>query len=293
MNLNLGDIYAILTAFCWSSAVILFDVSSRKLSSLQMNVIKNFIGVAGFIGTIIILNIPIPKLVTSDLIILIVSGFLGVAIADLFFLSSLTRLGSGLAAIVSTIYSPAIFLFSFLMFNETISIQAYFGAILVIGGIFISTFKVPTKKDKNTMIMGVLFGLIAQVLTAYSVLLVKPIMENNSIIVIALIRFSIGLILTAGFLIFKTNISELISTLKNGLTNVTIVSGSILGTFLSVIFWLAGFKYTLAGRAAIYNQLSTVLIMILAVIFLKESMSYKKWIGILLSVSGALLVSYT
>ena len=293
MNLNLGDTYAILTAFCWSSAVILFDVSSRKLSSLQMNVIKNFIGVIGFIGTIIILNIPIPKLVTSDLIILIVSGFLGVAIADLFFLSSLTRLGSGLAAIVSTIYSPAIFLFSFLMFNETISIQAYFGAILVIGGIFISTFKVPTKKDKNTIIMGVLFGLIAQVLTAYSVLLVKPIMENNSIIVIALIRFSIGLIITAGFLIFKTNISELISTLKNGLTNVTIVSGSILGTFLSVIFWLAGFKYTLAGRAAIYNQLSTVLIMILAVIFLKESMSYKKWIGILLSVSGALLVSYT
>ena len=293
MNLNLGDTYAILTAFCWSSAVILFDVSSRKLSSLQMNVIKNFIGVIGFIGTIIILNIPIPKLVTSDLIILIVSGFLGVAIADLFFLSSLTRLGSGLAAIVSTIYSPAIFLFSFLMFNETISIQAYFGAILVIGGIFISTFKVPTKKDKNTIIMGVLFGLLAQVLTAYSVLLVKPIMENNSIIIIALIRFSIGLIITAGFLIFKTNISELISTLKNGLTNVTIVSGSILGTFLSVIFWLAGFKYTLAGRAAIYNQLSTVLIMILALIFLKESMSYKKWIGILLSVSGALLVSYT
>ena len=293
MNLNLGDIYAVLTAFCWSSAVILFDISSRKLSSLQMNVIKNFIGVTGFIATIIILNIPIPRLATSDLIILIISGFIGVAIADLFFLSSLSRLGSGLAAIVSTIYSPAIFLFSFLMFNETISIQAYLGAILVIGGIFISTFKIPTKKDKNTIIMGVLFGMVAQVLTAYSVLLVKPIMVNNSIIIVALIRFSIGLFLTAGFLIFKTNISGLISTLKNGLTNVTIISGSILGTFLSVIFWLGGFKYTLAGRAAIYNQLSTVLIMIMAVIFLKETMSYKKWIGILLSISGALLVSYT
>ena len=292
MNLNLGDIYAVLTAFCWSSAVILFDISSRKLSSLQMNVIKNFIGVTGFIATIIILNIPIPRLATSDLIILIISGFIGVAIADLFFLSSLSRLGSGLAAIVSTIYSPAIFLFSFLMFNETISIQAYLGAILVIGGIFISTFKIPTKKDKNIIIMGVLFGMVAQVLTAYSVLLVKPIMVNNSIIIVALIRFSIGLFLTAGFLIFKTNISGLISTLKNGLTNVTIISGSILGTFLSVIFWLGGFKYTLAGRAAIYNQLSTVLIMIMAVIFLKETMSSKKWIGILLSVSGALLVSY-
>ena len=32
--------------------------------------------------------------------------------------------------------------------------------------------------------------------------------------------------------------------------------------FLSVIFWLAGYKYTLAGRAAIYNQLSTILIIL-------------------------------
>ena len=49
MNLNLGDIYAILTAFCWSFAVILFDISSKKLNSLQMSFIKNFIGVLGFI----------------------------------------------------------------------------------------------------------------------------------------------------------------------------------------------------------------------------------------------------
>ena len=60
MNLNLGDIYAILTAFCWSFAVILFDISSKKLNSLQMSFIKNFIGVLGFILTVIILNLPSP-----------------------------------------------------------------------------------------------------------------------------------------------------------------------------------------------------------------------------------------
>ena len=53
MNINMGDIYAIMTAFCWSTAVILFDISSKKLDSYQLNVIKNLIGVCGFIISII------------------------------------------------------------------------------------------------------------------------------------------------------------------------------------------------------------------------------------------------
>ena len=116
-------------------------------------------------------------------------------------------------------------------------------------------------------------------------------MENNSIIYIALIRFSIGLIVTATVLVFRSGIHGLFYTLKEGLGNTTILIAAILGTYLSVIFWLAGFKYTLAGRAAIYNQLSTILIIIMAVLFLKETMNVKKWIGITLSIIGAILVS--
>ena len=67
--------------------------------------------------------------------------------------------------------------------------------------------------------------------------------------------------------------------------------GSLLGTFLSVIFWLAGYKYTLAGRAAIYNQLSTIFIIIMAVIFLNETMTNRKWTAVFFALSGVLIVS--
>jgi len=78
---------------------------------------------------------------------------------------------------------------------------------------------------------------------------------------------------------------------KNGLSNYSVLLGSILGTYLSVIFWLAGYKYTLAGRAAIYNQLSTVFIVMMARIILKEPLSYRKIIGVILSIIGAIMVS--
>ena len=64
-----------------------------------------------------------------------------------------------------------------------------------------------------------------------------------------------------------------------------------MGTYLSVILWLAGYKYTIAGRAAIYNQLSTVLIVVWARIFLKDPIDKRKLVGVGLAITGAIIVS--
>ena len=101
-HLNQGDIFAILTAIFWSSGVILFQVSGRILSSLQISLLKNIIGVIGFIGILAVQGAVFPSFTHHELWILIISGILGVAVGDLFFLASLRRLGAGLKAIVST-----------------------------------------------------------------------------------------------------------------------------------------------------------------------------------------------
>ena len=289
--LNTGDIYALLTAFCWSSAVILFDLSSRRLGSLEMNMLKNIIGVFGFVLTLQFMEGGFPKCSSIDLALLIVSGVLGVAVGDLLFLASLRRLGAGLSAIVSTSNSPAVFLFSFLMFQETITAQSYIGGILVMAGIMVGTLKISVRSGKKDIIKGVLYGILAQALTAYSVLMVRPIMESYSIIFIALVRFSTGFILSACVLWILKGRTILMGTVKMGIKNPYLVTGALLGTYLSVIFWLLGFKYTLAGRAAIYNQLSTILIILMAAVFLNESMTQRRWLSVVLAVCGALLVS--
>ena len=291
LHVNLGEIYAILTALCWSSGVIFFQVSGRVLSSLQINLFKNTFGVIGFIGFLVIQGHDFPAFNHHEYLILIISGILGVAVGDLFFLASLRRLGAGLIAIVSTTYSPSIFLLAFLMFGEVISLQAYFGGALVISGIIIGFLEKPKNKRREDIAWGVLYGFAAQALTAFSVLLLKPIMEIHPVVPIALVRFSTGAVLSIGFLAFAKGSSALFETFKQGLKHPPLIMGSFLGTFLSVIFWLAGYKYTLAGRAAIYNQLSTIFIIIMAAIFLKESMTRKKWLAVCCALCGALLVS--
>ena len=287
----MGDLYAVITAVCWSSAVILFDISTKKFTAIQLNVLKNFIGVFGFILTIVLFSIPSPNFSQQDIFTLALSGFLGILIADGLFLESLRRLGSGLSAVVSTIYTPTVFIIAFILFNETINLHSYIGGVLVLGGITISVFQTPKTIKKRDLYIGILFGIMANILTAYSVLIIKPIMKNNSVVYVALYRFSIGFIFGIILNLVKSGTKTVIQKFKQGLTNQYVVSGAILGTYLSVIFWLAGYKYTLAGRAAIYNQLSTVFIIILARVFLKEPMTSKKIIGVSLAIFGAMIVS--
>ena len=287
----MGDIYAIITAVCWSSAVILFDISSKSFRAIEINVIKNIIGIIGFICTIIIFSIPKPILSNAECITLVLSGVLGIFIADVLFLDSLRRIGSGMSAVISTIYTPMVFFLAFVLFNETINIQTYIGGVLVIAGVIVSVYDTPNRTNKNDLYIGLLFGVTAHIFTAYSVLIVKPIMLNNSIVFVALYRFGAGLFATIFILLIKNGYKSIISTLKEGFKDKYILWGSFMGTYLSVIFWLAGYKYTLAGRAAIYNQLSTIFIIVLARIFLKESFNFKKIIGLIFAIIGAILVT--
>ena len=291
LNLNLGDFYAILTAFCWSCGVIFFEIAGRVLNSLQISFLKNIVGVLGFISFIILQGDPFPDFIGQEYLILIISGIIGVAIGDILFLASLRRIGSSLSAIVSTGYTISIFILAFLMFGEVISFISYLGGVLVILGVVIGTIDRDFKSTPKEILYGVSFGLLANLCTAYSVLLLRPIMDVHPVVPIALVRFSIGMIISAFAILYLKGKLALRETILKGFSNYNLLAGAFFGTFLSVIFWLAGFKYTLAGKAAIYNQLSTIFIILLASVFLNQHMTKRKWVAVSLALMGSFIVS--
>lgn len=291
LHLNSGDIYALLAALCWSSGIILFELSGKVLDTLQMNLLKNLIGLAGFFIVLIITGDLFITYTTHEYCLLVLSGFLGVAVGDLFLLASLKRLGSGLYAVAGTSYTLFVFLFAFLMFKEVIPMQVFLGGLFVILGIVIRSMTVPKNISRTQLSQGIIYVIIAQGLTAYSVLLIRPVLDLHPVVHIAMIRFGIGVLFNMGYLLYIRGIQSFNKTMITGFTTPTMVAGAFMGTFLSVIFWLAGFKYTLAGRAAIYNQLSTILITLMAVIFLKEHLNFRSWVAVILAMVGAVLVS--
>jgi len=63
--------------------------------------------------------------------------------------------------------------------------------------------------------------------------------------------------------------------------------GSFLGAYLGMILWLVGIRHTLVVLAALLNQLSVVVVIVLAWIFLKEPLTARKGIAVLLAAGGA------
>jgi drug/metabolite transporter (DMT)-like permease len=70
------------------------------------------------------------------------------------------------------------------------------------------------------------------------------------------------------------------------------LSGTIFGSYLSLMCWLAGFKYARAAIAAPLNQTSTMFVVLLAALFLGEPLTKVKLLAVALAFSGAAIILY-
>jgi len=121
----MGSIFALTSAFFWASAVILFKKSGEVFSPVSLNIYKNFVALILISLTMLILNIPFfPDKPINDWLLLAVSGFLGITLADLFFFMSLNRLNAGLFAIVECLYLPSVIFFLFIFLGENLNTGA-------------------------------------------------------------------------------------------------------------------------------------------------------------------------
>jgi drug/metabolite transporter (DMT)-like permease len=68
------------------------------------------------------------------------------------------------------------------------------------------------------------------------------------------------------------------------------VPGTLLGSYVALLCWIAGMKFTRAGTAAILNQTSTLFVFLFAGLFLRERMTRRKATAATLARAGILLV---
>ena len=83
------------------------------------------------------------------------------------------------------------------------------GGALICFAIFIGVYKKQELKKSKLFVKAVTLGILAQVFTAISVLMVKPIMGNHNVVSIALIRFGTGLFITLIYIYYTFMVCQL------------------------------------------------------------------------------------
>jgi len=290
----LGEIFAFTTAVVWAFAVILFKKSGEKVHPVALNLFKNFLGFSLMIPTLWIFgettfrDVPV-----WHYLLLILSGVIGIGIADTLFFMALNRLGAGLSSIVSCFYSPSIIFLSVFFLGERISLIQFIGVIMIISAILFATkFKPGANLTKRDYLIGFLIAIIANCLMAAGVVMIKPLLNHSPLLWATEIRLFGGFIFLIPYLVFHPKrvkiVNSLIKTHSWGYT----ISGSFVGAYLAMLLWLAGMKFTQASMAAALNQTSNIFVFILAAIFLREKIDFRRSLAIITAVSGALLVTF-
>lgn len=281
MEAYLGEIYSVACALFWAVAVIFLRTASVSVPALELNILKNSVGVVLFAITFLVLGFDqFQGLDGRSLALLGVSAFFGITIADTAFLKALSILGASRNAVLDCLYSPFVIVLSVIFLQENFGWGQAAGFLLVLGGVFLATSS--THRDpinRRQLWTGLGYGTLSMFMMAVGVIISKPILADTSPIAVSGWRLLIGLLGGFAWVLISGRTRKTVQVFRGPLPWISIIMGSLLGTWLALIVWMAGFKYTNASTASILNQTSVIFIVILAAMFLREPIGWRKALG--------------
>lgn len=290
--MGLGEILALVCALMWSSAVVLYKYVGDSLSANTLNLVKNSIALCLLIPTsLLVEGLVLPHLSMTQWLVVAMSGYIGIALADTLFLLALRNLGAGRTAVVASLYSPFIVILSIVFLGERLALWQWLGFGLILGGILVVVYQRRySSVDRSHLIKGVALAVGSIFLTASSVVAMKPILVNDGFFWIATLRMIAGLAGMFIYLIVRQQLGKTIDEIRYGTHRWWgILAASVFGSYLALLFWLAGFKYANASVASVLNETASIFIVLMAWLFLKEGLSMRKVIGIIMTFSGVLI----
>jgi len=293
---HLGETLALASAVVWAVAVILFRTSGKDVHPIGLNLFKNLFALLLLAAVMPSLHKPLfPDATLTQTGLLLLSGFLGIAVSDTLFFMSLNILGASLAAIVDCFYSPFVIILSYVFLSERLNGWQLSGVLLIITAVLTVARKSHGENgriSRKDLVRGIILGILAMLFVAIGIVLVKPMLSGVEIFWATGVRLIGGTLGVLAFLPFHPKRREVLRPLLDLSNWKTMIPASFLGSFLSLLFWMGGMKFAFASVAAILNQMSTIFIFILAVVFLKEKATLWKIVAVVLAFIGAFLASY-
>lgn len=291
----LGSVFALSSAFFWAIAVILFKKSGDLFSPISLNIYKSMVAMVLISFAMLVTGIPFfPEVPLNHWLMLALSGFLGITLADIFFFIALNRLGASLMAIVECLYLPSVLFFSILILGEHLGTGPIMGGILILSAVFVGTKG--KEKDKEQLskdtVTGLVSGVLAVIFLSLGIVIIKDVLEQTHIFWATLVRVFSGGVALMVIVLFLPKRKQYLGELKLSRAWLTALPASVSGNFIALLCWVGGMKYTTASQAAILNQMSTIFIFILAAFFLKEKITPQKTLAICMAVTGACLTIF-
>jgi len=286
----LGEVAALLAAFFWALASILYGRFSHHFSALQLNLIKGAIA-----SSLMLITLPLLPDVNFDLskqhmFILLLSGGIGIAIGDSAYFASLKRIGVNKTLLLESIAPPLSGILAVVLLGSLLSWQSWLGVVITTFAVALVVMQPETDKQAVN-ITGIGFGLLASVCQASGVVISHYALIAGDIepLLGALIRLLAGIgIIFLMLVVLKRK--ELVG-IANGFPKLAsrefglLLMAIIVGTFLTL--WLQQIALKHANPAVAQTLIATSPIFILFFAIVKGQIpTIKTLSGTVLAIAG-------
>jgi drug/metabolite transporter (DMT)-like permease len=307
-----GEIFSLGCAILWAIAVLLFRKSGEELTPVALNALKGAVGLVLFSLTLLVLRRPFfpPEQDLQSWLTLLLSGALGIGVADSLFFASLNRLGATGSAIVDCVYSPFVVIAAYLYLGEPLHLSLLCALALMVAAILLGFYQPPTAGAPiapapahgapavvppargEPGAIGVALGIASMLLMAAGIVLAKPVLNQADVwwaTPVRLLGGEIVLLSLAG--VSPRHRRAVLHAIRPGKHWRVALPSALVGSYLAMVLWIAGMKYTLASVAGILNQTSALFVPLFAAIFLGEKLSARRATAVALGFAGALVAT--
>lgn len=285
-----GEIAAIGAAIAWAVATWIYSQFSHRFSALQLNIVKGVIASAMMLMALPFEGTVEPSIETQHLIILAVSGVVGIAIGDSAYFASLKRIGANKTLLLESLAPPLSGVLALLALGSVLSVQSWLGVVVTTLAVTFVIFQ-PSEANSEMSWSGVAFGLLASVCQASGVVISHYALVAGDLppLLGAFIRLTVGVLAVMVVInLFETTpykgIKQHLKELTSGAL-LWLIGAIFVGTFLAL--WLQQVALKHANPAIAQTLIATSPLFILIIYLIKgQRVSAKSALGTLVAVGG-------
>ncbi|MGB7413658.1 MAG: DMT family transporter [Thermosynechococcaceae cyanobacterium] len=285
-----GELAALSAAFLWALASVVY--AGIRASPLAVNLGKGVVAITLLTLTILVQG-DLPQLSNASLVLLLLSGAIGIGFGDSVYLAALRALGARQTLLFEALAPPMAAVLALIFLNEALSIWAWLGMGLTIAGVtwVISERSQQIRDPGADRRRGIIYALLAAIAQASGAVLSRAALAETALSPAwgAFIRLLSGVVVLVVWGLAQGKLKAWMLELRSQTILRRLCLAAFGGTYLGIWLQQISLKYAAAGIAQTLTATSPLFVLPIA-IWLGDRISIRAWLGALLAVIGVALL---
>ncbi|SIQ13871.1 Uncharacterized membrane protein [Alkalispirochaeta americana] len=297
----LGQTAALATAFCWAITCLSFEAAGKRVGSLQVNLLRLGFALPIFTAYLMVRQ---GQLFPRDAdwhiwIWLSSSGIVGFFLGDLFLFQAFVDVGARMAMLIYATVPPLTALMGWLILGEHLEPAQFAAMGITVAGIILVTTGKPSAPPKSAApstpihihtVRGIWFALLGALGQALGLVLSRFGAPDYDPFAATQIRALAGFLSFLLFFLCTGRIRRALASFRDLPACRHILRGAFFGPFLGVSLGLLAAQKTSTAIASTIMATVPILLIPIAIIGFRQTVTMRETAGALLAVGGVALL---